>query len=352
MKKAIFFTVFVFLSVSSFADSKISNRYIFIEGTAEREGHLEFFLLNLRREASAAGYIVTKTANEAAFTIKFDVSSALNSRGEPIPSAGNNQFVVRISLVNNTDDSEVLGFDFFFTSLYEVYSYTRTLFQEATVYIPPLIEGGLALDESWKNKWIYLRLSFDYPVTFYTLLGNDLIGGLALHSKEDPNDTDNMLDPQDHKVMAMPGFTAGFEFQLGNFFSVELNYKLSWGDTRNNYFINMGLGAELKFPIKFQSIVLVPYGAFSFPLTISDIFDEFPPFAFGAGVQVCAKGGKNGAFFVDINYMLSLTDAVMHNPYVGLSLSGSDLYPFPAVIHYNRSVIGIGIGYKIGFIDR
>ena len=29
-----------------------------------------------------------------------------------------------------------------------------------------------------------------------------------------------------------------------------------------------------------------------------------------------------------------------------------DLYPNPKVIHYRRSVIGLGIGYKVGFIDR
>ena len=118
------------------------------------------------------------------------------------------------------------------------------------------------------------------------------------------------------------------------------------GDTRNDTFINLLAGAELKFPIKyFENFMIEPYAAFALPLMVSDIFHDFPPFALGGGLQFGTKGGKNGALFVDIKYMLCLTDAVMFNPY-------GELFPKPSVIHYQRFVIGLGVGYKFGFIDR
>jgi len=346
MKKAIFLTVLVFLSVSSFADSR-SNKYLFIDGMADGKGHYEFFLVNFTREAKSSGYIVTDKENEAAHTLHFSVTPNIGRQRQSTPN--DNQYAVKISLVNNSSKLEIITFDFFFTELNEVYNYTRQMFQEVAVYIPILTEGGSFSDDVWKNKWIYFRASFDYPVTFYTLKPNGLIGGIGLY--DGPFDSPTAISPIDHKNMAMPGFTIGFEFQLLKFFSIELNYQLSMGDTRSNYFVNMGLGAELKFPIKFQNIVLVPYGAFTYPLTISKIFSEFPPFAVGLGFQFCVRGGKHGAFFIDINYMFSFTDAVMRNPYLDFPLA-EQLYPNPAVIHYGRSVIGIGIGYKIGILDR
>jgi len=342
MKKAIFLMVLAFFSVSSFAQD-MKNRYLFIKGTAEGKGHYEFFIVNFTREAKSNGYVVTETESEAAHTLNFVVTP---NTGAP---SDENQYVVKISLLSNTDSLEIISFDFFFTDLNEVYKYTRNLFLDATLYIPLFNESEFILAEQlrnqWKNKWIYLRASFDYPITFYELQGTGLIGGSALHNSSDPN----INDPQDHKIMAMPGFTVGFEFQLFNCFSVELNYQVSWGDTRNNYFINLAAGAEIKVPIKFQNIVLVPYGAFAFPLSISDIFTEFPLFALGPGVQVYARGGKNGAFFIDVKCLFSFTEAVMRNPWLEY---GPQFAIEPAVIHYKRSVIGIGIGYKLGFFNR
>jgi hypothetical protein len=36
----------------------------------------------------------------------------------------------------------------------------------------------------------------------------------------------------------------------------------------------------------------------------------------------------------------------------GINNHYGDLYPTPSVINYNRSVIGLGVGYKIGVINR
>ena len=338
IKRALFFTVLSLLAASSFA--QIHHRYLFIEGTASRADHYEFFMKNFTLEAEGAGYTVTKTKDEAAYTLNFDANTNV--------IRNNYQYIVKISLFRNEDGFEVTTLDFFYNYIDDVYEYTRTLFQNATLYIPILttdeLDAAQGLFNNWKNKWIYLRASFDYPITFYLLKSDGLLGGLGLY---EPNT--GQVDPLDHKIIAMPGATVGAEFQFLNFMSLELNLQLSMGDTRDNFFINMAAGLELKFPIKFDNIALVPYGVFVYPLNISPIFSEFPLFAFGAGIQLCARAGRNGAFFIDVNYTFSLSDAVMHNPYKFLE---NNLFPEPSVIHYNRSIIGIGVGYKFGLFDR
>ena len=345
MKKTFFFTVLLLLAASSFAQEDMQNRYIFIEGTASDQDHLEFFLQNLTMEATGAGYIVTEKKSDAANTLKFKIFSD----NDP------NEFIINISLLRNNDDFELINFDFFFSSLQDMYTFNRTLFLNATVSIPlpQVTEEYLAstreLNNRWQNKWLYVRASFDYPITFYMLKGDGLYKGVSLYSGTSENPTS--VGPLDHKILAMPGATVGAEGQFLNFMSAEVNYQVSMGDTRDNFFINMAAGAELKFPIKFENIMLTPYAAFVYHLTVSPIFSDFPPFAAGGGIEACVKGGSLGAFFIDINYMFSFSDAVMKNPYLAYP-EANQLHPKPAVIHYNRSVLGIGIGYKFGFFDR
>jgi hypothetical protein len=340
IKRALFFTVLSLLAASSFAE--IHHRYIFIEGTASRTDHYEFFIKNFTLEAEGAGYTVTRNKNEASHTLNFNANANV--------IRNNYQYLVKVSLFRNEDGFEVTTIDFFYNYIEEAYEYTRTLFHNATLYIPILTTDELnaahGLYNNWKNKWIYLRASFDYPITFYLLKNEGLMGGIGLY-----NTVTSDVSPIDHKIIAMPGATVGAEFQFLNFMSLELNLQLSMGDTRDNFFINVAVGLELKFPVKFDNIMLVPYGAFIYPLNISPVFDEFPLFAFGAGIQLCARAGRNGAFFIDVNYTFSFSDAVMHNPYLAFPQE-SRFFPEPSVIHYSRSVIGIGIGYKFGFFDR
>jgi len=342
IKRALFFTVLSLLAASSFAQN-IHHRYLFIEGTASRTDHYDFFIKNFTLEAEGAGYTVTRNKNEAPYTLNFNANTNVNRN--------NYQYLVKVSLFRNEDGFEATTIDFFYNYIEEAYEYTLTLFQNATLYIPILttdeLNAAQGRFDNWKNKWIYLRASFDYPITFYLLNDPELRGGVGLYRTEKGEVVD--VSPIDHKITAMPGATVGVEFQFLNFMSLELNLQVSMSDTRNNLFINLAAGLELKFPIKFDNIALVPYGVFVYPLNVStDVFDEFPLFAFGGGIQLCARAGRNGAFFVDVNYTFSFSDAVMHNPYK----NNPEFWPEPSVIHHNRSVIGIGVGYKFGFFDR
>jgi len=364
MKRVLFLTALLLTAVFSFAQDETGNRYIFIEGTADSKEHLEFFMDNFVIEAEGAGYIVMESKDEAYHTMIFNVipntGDIGGEEGQFPPDLY--KYVIRISLVRNSDEFEILVFDFFFTDLEEMNEHNRELFQTATLYIPPLTEEDLRLARiernRWKNKWIYFRGSFDYPITFYALQRDETVlyngTSLYLNTIDEPG----YIDPIGNEIMAMPGGTFGIEFQFLDFMSLETNFQFSWGDTRSNYFINMAVGAELKFPIKLErinlleNVVLAPYGTFVYHLNISEnTFNSFPSFAVGPGIQVSAKGGSRGAFFIDIKYIFSFDDAIMKNPWLDLP---NDVHyaPNPPEINYKRSVIGVGIGYKIGFFDR
>ena len=331
MKNRLFFAIFVLLAVSSFGQD-VRNRYLFIEGTASRSDHQDFFRSTFAMEANGAGYVVTGTKRDSLHTLRYNV---VPDNSDP----DYDQYVVTISLYRNEDDAQLVTFDFVFADISELYTFGRTLFLNATSNIPlPIMTGE---DELWKNKWLYLRASFDYPITFYVLQPDGLIGGTGRY---DPNR--GMIDPLDHIIRGMPGATVGVEYQRFNFLSLEVNFQADMGDTRDNYFINMGVGAELKGIIKFRHIMLMPYGAFTYALRPSDVFASYPPFAAGGGAELCARAGKHGVIFIDAKYMFSFPgDAVMHN-------LARSFYPEPAEIHYKRSQLGIGVGYKFGLFDK
>ncbi|MDR2543182.1 MAG: hypothetical protein LBC80_07025 [Treponema sp.] len=346
MKKALFFLFLAFYSFSAASSFTIEmpNRRIFIDGTAIRPYLLEYFHSNFTFEALGTGYTIAENKDDAGFIFKFDVALNPNRNLDP------NHYIITISLINNANDTEILSFDFFFTHIEEMYLYNQFLFFRAISIIPPITEEDIivsgdieaghlsVLDTSWKDKWLYLRASLEYPMTFYILQPKGLIGGIGIYDGD--YDDPNRVSPLDHKILAMPGITFGLELQFLNFMSFGLNLQLSLGDTINAGFINTAIGAELKFPLKyFSGFLIEPYAACYFPLTVSDIFAKFPSSVFGGGLQIGTRGGKNGVFFVDIKYLMSIANAGMYNQF-------EDLFPEPSVTYYKRDFLGIGIGYK------
>ena len=311
--------------------------------------HLDFFKRSFAMEADGCGYIITNTMEEARHTLRFRVAS--NNVYDPEYDMDIEQYTITMSLNRNEDNANLVTFDYNFASVDETYPYLRTLFLNSVTPIPIPFLTEETLESARGNhwyKWLYLRASFDYPITFYFLQPEGLLGGQALYKKDTPEIGFERLD---HKIIAMPGATLGVEFQFLNFMSLEFDFQLNMSDTRNNTFINMGLAAELKVPVKLRNVMLVPYGAFSYALTASPIFIEFPLYAAGGGIQVCARAGKKGIIFIDAQYMFSFTDAVMKNEYSELP-NKEDWPSDPVGIHYKRAQLGIGVGYKFGLIDR
>lgn len=347
MKNLCLLTAFLFISLSSFAFD-IPNRQIFIEGTAETEEFLEFFLINFSMEAVGTGIPVTVNKEEAGYIFKFNVGQNQPTEESLTFPPEEYRYVIYINVIRNEDDFEVITFNFFFNNLEEMYEHNRNIFLNAVSVIPPLTEADMVIimpevDPRWQNKWLYLRASFDYPISFFDLQGTGLIGGgVAVYYGDT---TPTAVSPLDHKIIALPGFTVGAELQFLNFMSIELNYRFFFGEPLSNNFLNVSSGIELKFPIKTKLFMIQPYAAVSFPLRFSSVFNDYPIFALGGGAQIGVKGGRHGAFFLDVKYLHSIGEAVMKNPYI-------PLYPHPPEIHYKRYVLSLGIGYKFGFGNR
>jgi hypothetical protein len=334
------------LGGASFA-ADLDNTKIYLEGTAARPEQLKFFMDNFRMEGTAAGFVITDNKADAGYTFRFRV--------EPYSNASDlrSRFIIHISLISNADSSETLSVGWPFANLEEMYEYTQYLFLWTTMNIPKpeAPDQGASLiaqeDEGWRNKWLYLRVSFDFPITFYKLKGDGLVAGVGAYYEDESGEIIR-VSPLDNKVVALPGMTLGIEMQLLKWLSIEPKFLVGWEYLNDKDFFDLAAGLELKFPFKIvRHIMLEPYAAVLYPiLAPKEIFDSYPLIGFGGGFQLGIKGGKPGILFIDINYMyFGLGDIGLRNPF-------GELYPEPKVIHYQRSVIGLGLGYKFGAIKR
>jgi len=269
-------------------------------------------------------------------------------------------YIFQLILKNEKTNEAILLQNLFYSSIEDVYDYFPLLiynvFSQINVKKTPVKKVSAdkkvpadkvsADTEEWRNKWLYLRESFNFPITFYKLKGDGLVDGTKVYDGD--FDSPTQTQQLDNKVVALPAMTLGAEIQLLNWLSIEPNFQIGWEYLNNQDFINMAAGLELKFPLKFiRNMMLEPYGAIEFPVfTSSKIFHSYSRFALGGGMQIGIKGWKDtGSVFIDINYMYYIGDAVMNNLY-------KEQYPQPDVIHYQRSVLGLGFGYKFGVIDR
>jgi len=344
MKKAVILTVFLAAASFSFAQEEYEfpNRNLYIEGTAEVSSHRTYFMDNFKMEASALGFNVVDNKADAGYTFKFESQRY------------DNDFIVLITLTLNEGEVEIVSFGWPYSNLDEMYEYNQFVFFRAVVLIPGIDEDELRtlmgqerIDPRWRNKWIYLRVTFDYPIAFHILKDDGLIGGGAYHKDYDPIDPGSLNPlPVFHQIFPTPGVTVGIEIQPLSFLRLEVNFQVHLGNSiGDNMFLNMAAGAALKVPLKFfKSFDIAPYGAFLYPLTISSEYVELPQFFIGGGVEVDVKMGKSGALVFDVNYMFALTDTIMKNPY-------GESY-LPPAIHYNRFDLGLKVGYKFGIGTR
>jgi hypothetical protein len=258
-------------------------------------------------------------------------------------------YIFQLILKNEKTNQAMLVQNLLYTSIDTVYDFFPLLIHN--IFSQMNAKPVYIYDDSWCNKWLYFRTSFDFPITLYKLKPDGLINETGIY--EGTFETPNRIQQLDNKVVALPGVTIGLELQFLKWMSIEPNFQINWEYLNDKDFINMAAGLELKFPLKFiRNVMLEPYGAALYPVHIpllsklsSEVFDSFPLFAFGGGFQLGIKGGGASVAFIDVNYMYYYGDTVVNNPY-------GELYPQPKVIHYQRSVLGLGVGFKFGVGSR
>jgi hypothetical protein len=326
------------LALPVFAQSR-EDVSVYIAPVLANPTQASFFKDNFATETIGAGYSVTEEAKDADYTLKLEVKPNMiqydDGTTEQAPP-DEKQNILYVTLIENDDDEEVVAFSFAFTSTDEMYDYNLYLLYEAMANVPMTKLGTeKVVTDHWRNKWLYIRASFDYPITFYQLREpNALMDEKKEHSI-----------PLDHKISPFPAVTFGFELQYLNWMSTELSFNLSFSDPFGHSFIP-AIQLEQKFPIKpARNFMIEPYAAVSFPVATNINCLNFPRLGVGGGFQLGVRGGDMGAFFVDINYIQYLGNVIVKNPYMSS-------YPVPDQIKYTRFVVGLGIGYKIGFFNR
>jgi hypothetical protein len=338
MKKALFGWCLLFCAAFSYAQTRNDTMIYIPMPTGGDSAQQAFFKENFEMETIAAGYAVTDTEREADYTLKLEVKPNMimyDDGTEELAPPDEKQYVLELRLIRVEDGNEIVMFNFPFTEVEEMYEYNLYLLYQAMANVPLTKLTSVLENDHWRNKWLYIRASFDYPITFYALQNPDHV---SMSSGGMTSDV-----PLDHKIRPFPGASVGVELQFLNWMSAEAGFQLNFGDPFTTSLIPV-INAELKFPLKpSKHFMIEPYGAVTFPAATTSEIVQFPPVGLGGGVQLGVKGGSMGAFFADVNYIYYLGDVIVKNPYANFT---------PDRLTYNRFVIGLGLGYKIGFFNR
>jgi hypothetical protein len=345
MKKLCCIVILLTAAVCAFAQTREDIR-IFIPPVSAAPDQAAFFRENFTSETRGAGYTVTENAGEADYSLKLDVGPNMvlyDDGTEELAPDDEAQYVLNINLTRNEDDVVIISLFYPFAALEEMYDFNLYLLYQAMANVPLTKEIGAA-DRStqWRNKWIYIRASIDYPITFYRLIPHNYYGP-AIWNSEALNQNSKSINI-DNNISPWIAATVGLEIQYLNWMSTEVNFNLSFKDPMGHAFIPT-IFIEQKFPIKpSEQFMIEPYIAVTFPTNTSSKSKEFPKLGAGGGVQFGVRGGSMGAIFVDINYIYYFGDVVVANT--------NSTYKYPSTVSYNRFVVGLGLGYKIGFVNR
>jgi hypothetical protein len=352
VKKALCAVFILFFSISTLYAANKKNIMLNIQGTG-RADLVEGFIGALKIEASAAGYDVSDNPTASKYYIKFTIEFDNVEQKSRF----------NVSLVRTAGSEEIVAMEYLFTDEEEMLLYSQLVFFMLMANLPEdeiaptTIVVGQA-DDSWRDKWLYIRASFDYSLLYLKLKPDGLIGGAGVY--DGPFASPTAIAPLDNKIVPMPGVRLGVEVQLFDFLSLEPGVQVSYEEMiKNNLVINMLFTMQIKFPLKFLSgLVIEPYLEAGYPMRFGlasgqkEVYakDFMPKLVYGLGLQTAAKMGKSGALIFDFSYLFYLEGVGLNNYFKKAPPSPS--YPNPSVIKYDYSVIGFGIGYKHGIFNR
>ena len=346
-----FLALFIAAASSAAAQSREDVRIYIPLVVAVDPMQADFFQKNFAMEISAAGYTVTESVVDADYSMRLRVRSNAtfysDGTSSPVPP-GEDLYTLEINLIRNSDNSQVVSLSYSFTELEEMYNHNLSLVYQTLANVPLNRSGddktlvkfmvgkdGMR-DDWWRNKWVYLRVSADYPINYYQIKSNGLYdkGFIFEGDAESPEFRYSRITPQ---VIAMPGATVGIELQFLDWMSLEADFEVRLWDVAGFAFMP-GVGVQLKFPLKPSAhFMLEPYAAGVMAIN-SDSY------SIGGGIQFGVKGGNSDVFFFDANYMYPLGEIITRN---------SDArFTQPQTLHWNYFVIGLSVGFKTGFGNR
>jgi len=340
----------------AFAQSRGDVRIYLPLITAEDPAQADFFRKNFMMEITAAGYTVADNIQDADYSLRISVRRNVTVYADgttELAPPDDFKYMLQLSLMRNSDTAQLVSLSFGFTELDEMYNHNLSLIYQVLANVPLgsgdgktlvkyMVGKGDERDDWWRNKWLYVRMSADYPITYYQIKPDGLYdGGFIFEGDADAPDRYSRINPQ---TVAMPGATLGLEVQFLYWMSFEANFELRLWDTAGIAF-TPGIGAQLKFPLKPSSHFMIePYVGAVVSANNEDNAISFSRYSVGGGLQVGVKGGESGVIFFDANYMYPLNEAVTRN--------SDERFTRPEALHWNRFVVGLSAGFKYGLVNR
>jgi len=360
--RCIFTTLLIAAAMSIAAQSRGDVRIYIPPVNTEDPAQADFFRRNFTMELTAAGYTVSENILESDYSMRLSVRRNVTVAADgttTMASSNDNQYVLQIILMRNSDTAQIVSLSFSFTELEEMYDHNLTLVYQTMANVPLsrggdtgtlvkyMVGRGEEGGDWWRNKWLYIRLSADYPLSFYQVHTTGLYDDKYLYVvtvNEEDGTTSTQYSRIDRQIVAMPGATAGLEIQFLYWMSLEANFELRLWDV-TGYGFNPGIGLQLKFPLKpANHFMIEPYAAAVFATTYNDNIIEFPRYAVGGGIQFGVKGDNRSVLFFDAKYMYPLSDDVTRNM--------DDQFKSPAKLHWSHFTIDLSLGIKIGLLNR
>jgi hypothetical protein len=337
MKKLICLMFFLFSASLVFSQNRVDTTLFIEPVSGGSQADRSFFESNLKMEISAAGYTIIDDILDAIYSIS--ASIAPEDEG----------FVVSITLSNVEESREMVTQELFYTKVEESYEVLPFLIWQMLANAPFLVStppepppqvyhtesttnsGKMAPivnlvnvvpdDDSWKNKWIYLGAKFGVSPRFYTATG-------------DTANTESIT------------IDLGFESSIhaANFLSVQLevDFSLDIVDYQNSPSDHVTYRSPiLTFPLLLkgvlkpgESFLVEPYGGVYLNLPTTAKIQ--PPFGGASvGVDVGVKTGK-GIIFFDFRYSTDFGSTKVDD----------------GRAEFNRNIVSVTAGYKIGFLNR
>ena len=358
-KKPIFLLGLLAAAVSIYAQSR-EDTLIFVMPVEARPDHAVFFKENFDAEIAGAGYTLAGSADEADYLIQLAVRANMfvyeDGTQEPAPPE-EPQFLVSLTLIRTEDNTELVAFSYPFTDLEEMYAANLFMVYEAMANVPVTRLGDIEIvaeDDRWRNKWLYLRMSFGYTLSLFMMQGSNDKGELTINYPGDPRDNKHQEKINAPGPGSLAGVNIGLEFQFLNWMSMEGSFLLEY-EYEESITI-MGGGLQLKFPIKpSRHYMLEPYimGAYMpTPYRRKLSLENSSSFILGGGFQFGIKAGNSGAFIIDVSCLYSFLEGISRPVGGNVIYDGVKLTPDPENINYDRLHGSVGIGYKVGIGDR
>jgi hypothetical protein len=276
----------------------------------------QWFTDMARMEVPARGFTLGQTEEGAQYTLRGSLISYTDA--EPWERL----FALRLSIVVNETGSTLVQQELTYASVDEATVWFPVILFTMLSNIPPakiimpddFQAAARQEDRRWQNKWLYLGACVKWN-----------------HRRYIHGDASSFKDGMGGRVF--------IEGQLLNFLALEVGGEAARDAPRYAgepfaVYILQGYAA-LKGVIKpSEYLMFEPYGgvAVNFPFSYDIVI---PSLSWIAGAQLGMKVGP-GCLFVDANYSQDFVPAAIKS----------------IEFSFNRQMVNVGLGYKLGFFDR